>query len=770
MDRMKPRKVSVKKHLAIGLSAILATQSSLAQFEDEFSMSEPEDTSMESGNSADAAKEDNSTLKKNQKEKLAKANPEDITDANFPETIDSFDFPNAEITDVIKAISELTGKNFIIDPGVRGKITIVAPTKITVAEAYKAFLSALAINGLTVVPSGGFLKIKSARNAQTDNIETYSGAYFPNTDQMITRIIHLKHISANQVNNSLRNLVSKDGIMYMYEPTNSIILSDYGSNIERVMKIINQLDVQGFEEQLQVIPIKYAKAKDLAELIDKIVNKGEKKTNTPSGGFSAGVPRFGRTTSTSQQGTSYFMVFPDDRTNALIAVGNKAGIERLKKLITQLDFRIRPEDAGGVNVYYVKNGDAEKIAQTLSGIAKESTQKPTSPLSGLGNMQAAQSQPIFGGDVKITADKTTNSLVITASKQDYEIVRNLLAKLDIPRDQVYVEAIIMEMAIGGTDKWGIGYYNYDSASKGIGRVGFNGGVSVADVLNPIGGEGSVLAFGSGSQFEIDIAGKTQKIPSLIGFINFLKDTGKANILSTPQLMVMDNQEAEIEVGDSVPTSLTKTVGATGQESVTANFQDATIKLKIKPFVSPTSNQVRMEVEQNSSLISNVSLPKALQESAQPLSKRKIKTNISVNNGDTAVLGGLMKDSESESISKVPILGDIPIIGWLFKSRKLEKSKTNLLVFLTPKVIRNENDNSLVLNEKLDERIDFIRKSGGKDPYGRKTEALRAKTARAGSPAPQSEPIISEPSLEQTPTEIPMSEEPSINEPSLEQEL
>jgi general secretion pathway protein D len=171
--------------------------------------------------------ENKGNLSQTQKDKFAKANPEDITDENFPETIESFDFPNVDINDVIKAISELTGKNFIIDPGVRGKITIIAPSKITVAEAYRAFLSALAINGFTIVPSGNFLKVKLARNAQRDSIETYSGTYYPNTDQLITRIINLKHIQADQVTRELTMLTSNNGEMRAYPPTNSIIISDF---------------------------------------------------------------------------------------------------------------------------------------------------------------------------------------------------------------------------------------------------------------------------------------------------------------------------------------------------------------------------------------------------------------------------------------------------------------------------------------------------------------------------------------------------------------
>ncbi|MNJ98560.1 putative type II secretion system protein D precursor [compost metagenome] len=681
-------------------------------------------------------------LNKTQKDQFNKAGIEDITNENFPETIESFDFPNVEITDVIKAISELTGKNFIIDPGVRGKITILAPSKLTVAEAYKAFLSALAINGFTVVPSGSFLKVKSARNAQRDSIETYSGAYYPNSDQMITRIIHLKHISAAQVNRDLRILPSKEGEMSVYEPTNSIILSDYGSNIDRVMKIISQLDVPGFEEKLEVIPIKFAKAKDLAELVDKIVNKDNRSTGAarPGGTFTAGVPRFSRTTgASSQQGASFFMAIPDDRTNSIIVVGNTSGITRIKKLIGQLDFKIRAEESGGVYVYYVKNGEAEKIAQTLQGVTKDSTPKPQaggsllSPIGASGQMQAQQE--IFGGDVRITADKNTNSLVVTASKQDYEVVLNILRQIDIPRDQVFVEAIIMEMSASDGDNWGIGYYQY--GDSGYGKVGFNGGVNMGDFLNPVSGSGAVIGFGSGKKVTVTdpTTSKSYTIPSLIGLINFIKQTKKANILSTPQLLTLDNQEGEIEVGDKVVVGVNTSTGANSVTTASPIFEDATIKLKIKPFISPTSNAIRMEIQQSVKQPSTATTPKALETTTQPLATRSIKTSININNGDTAILGGLIKEQDVETIIKVPLLGDLPLLGWLFKSRSITKDKVNMVVFLTPKIVRNTTDTSNIVAQKLDERIEMIKAQGGKDPFGKKMDEIsrRVEATRANPP-------------------------------------
>ncbi len=695
------------------------------------------------GTNSGAGEKEKGLLSRSQKEKFAKAGIEDITDANFPETIESFDFPNADLQDIVKAISELTGKNFIIDNGLRGKITIIAPSKITVAEAYKAFLSALAINGFAIVPQGKFLKIRSARNAQRDSIETFSGTYYPNSDTMITRIIHLKHIQAEAVNRDLRILSSKDGEMSVYPPTNSIILSDYGSNIDRVMKIINQLDVPGFEDQMEVIKVNYAKAKDIADLIDKIVNKGQGGSGNSrggAGGFTAGVPRFPRTGGGTQggSGSSYFMVIPDDRTNSLIVVGNKAGIARIKKLLSQLDFRIRPEDAGGVYVYYVRNGDAKKIAATLQGVAKDAAPKPATGggaaaapvITATGGVQAPQE--IFGGDVKITADEGTNSLVVVASKPDYEVVLSLLRKIDIPRDQVYVEAIIMEMKATDEMNYQIGYFKFDTSGA---KAGFNGfsSTNLSDLLTPTGGSGTILGFGSGDKIQIPTTPggtQTMTISTILGFINFLKTNRNANVLSTPQLLALDAQEAMIEVGDKVVIGSTAQGGANGANPVvTPQFEDATIQLKIKPFISPTTNSVRMELKSNIKQLSVAKTPDAFATSTQPLATRKLETNIVVRNGDTAVLGGLMKEDDVERITKVPLLGDIPILGWLFKSRAASKEKTNMLIFLTPKILRSANDADQLLGDKIDQRQDYIKGIGGRDPYGFKIDEIQKKRAQ-----------------------------------------
>jgi general secretion pathway protein D len=684
------------------------------------------------------------TQRKSGTPSITDAQIEDITSENYPDLIESFDYPNAEVTDVIKAISQLTGKNFIIDPGVRGKISIIAPTQISVAEAYKAFLSALAINGFTVVPSGKFLKVKSARNAQRDSIETYSGKYYPNADVMITRIVHLKHTSADAINKNLRILPSKDGEMTPYEPTNSLIISDYGSNVERIMKIINEIDRPGFEEQLNVIPIRYARAKDLADLINQIINKETTRGGAAAGGppgFGAGVPRFrgrgGPGGSNTPEELS--LVAPDERTNALIVVGNQAGIAKVRNLVRRLDYKLDPAEAGGVFVYYVKYGEAEKIAQTLSGLAGGGGAQaggggaPGAP-PGFGRPASPlDRQAIFGGDVRISHDKNTNSLVITASKPDYETVLNILQKLDIPKDQVYVEAVIMEMNSQRQNAWNPTYYRTLPNTGGVGRAGFSGG-NLAGILNPAGDRGVVLGFGQGEIIEVSVGGSTVRIPSLLAFLTFIQQNVESNILSTPQILALDNEEAMIEVGDKIPIAQDQT--ATGNTvSTNTRFENASIKLTITPFIRPDSNVVRMKVDQSvKQPTRSQAVGEQLQATTTVISDRTIKTNITVHSGDTAVLGGLIRDQEALSETKVPILGDIPILGWLFKSRSVETNKINLVVFLTPKIIRSLNDSQQNLTNRVNDRIDWLKKNfGGRDPYGKKVDTFpRADRADGGT--------------------------------------
>lgn len=678
--------------------------------------------------------------------------------------IESFDFQNAEITDVVRAISQLTGKNFILDPNVKGRISVIAPSAITVGEAYKAFLSALAINSYTVVPSGKFLKIIPARNAQRDALETSTGKESPSSDQMVTRIIRLKYLSVADINRYLKNITSRDGEMIVYDPTNALIISDYGSNIRRIMKIIAELDQPGFDERLTVIPIRFAKAKDLAGLIEKIINKGQPPAPgaaTPFGGF----PQGRGPASVGGQSEALSLVTPDDRTNSLVVVGNQQGIDKVKSLVEELDFNLDPGE-GGVFVYRLKHSVAETVAQTLTGLAgaRGGTGAPAPPPSAPGRPPTAPAGAggaIFGDDVKIQADKATNSLIIVGSKQDYDVIRGLLARIDIPRDQVYVEAIIMEVNTDRTRDWNLTTYYLDPNSKGIGRVGFStGGSSLTNILNPANDRGLVLGFGTGQKFTASLPGLGNiEIPSLLAFVSFLQQHTDANILSTPQILAMDNEEAMIEVGDQIPIGVDTQTTTGGVVLRSPKFDKATIKLTITPNISPESNTIRLKVDQSVRQASEATVRAAvLNEIATIISDRSVKTNIVVENDDTVVLGGLIRDEETHSETKIPILGDIPVIGWLFKSDRVAKKKINLIVFLTPRIIRNQSESRRLLGDKIKTRVDWMMKNTqGEDPHQDTIE--RVKREPAAAPPPKSDGEIT------VPIAAPPSSSPSSSPPS-----
>ena len=474
------------------------------------------------------------------------------------------------------------------------------------------------------------------------------------------------------------------------------------------------------------------------------------------------------------------LVAPDERTNSIIVIGNKQGIGRIQGLVKRLDYPLDPADAGGVYVYYVKHGEAVKIAETLSGIAQES-EKASEKTSKNKNNKAAPikaQKPIFSNSVVIKADENTNSLIVTASKQDYKVVKNLLAKIDIPKDQVFVEAIIMEMEANNSNIWNMNYMKFfknensqvgANNGEGVARAGFTGGgQSIQDLINPVGGKGAILNLGDPREtIQITAGGQTLEIPSLIALISFLKERTNANILSTPNIIAMDNEESVIEVGDEVPIANNPVIGQNGISQNNITTRDATIKLKIKPFISPDSDIVRLNVEQNIAKVSNQPIRAAnLAANAQGLAKKSLQTNIVLESGQTAVLGGLMQDEDTITESKIPLLGDIPVIGWLFKNSSIQTIKKNLVVFLTPKIIRNSAGHRAILSRKMTDRINWIKQnSGGRDPYGERFNSLIEEASASNQTyIPQNEEI--ELDLEEA---IPMEiEKKSFPEPSTEE--
>ena len=508
--------------------------------------------------------------------------------------------------------------------------------------------------------------------------------------------------------------------------------------------------------------------------MQQIINKGDKNNNQ-----FGGVPRFrpaGTSESSSGTGAEVFsVVVPDERTNSIIVVGNKAGIAKIRRLVSRLDYPMRPDEQGGFFVYSLRHAEAEPIANMLNGIATESKKAQDQasqgarggagagglPMGANGQVQVGPaSTAIFAGDVKISADKNTNSLVIVASKPDYETLRRLIAKLDTAKDQVFIKAVIMEMKNSDKLTWGMNLYKFDGNSGGIGRIGFRGTESASSIIDPANDLGAILGFGAGGSVHVKFSGVDYTVPSLLSFIQLAKATVNANVLSTPQIMALNNEEALIEVGDTVPVQQNNSIGANGVASTAPTREPITTKLTITPFISPDTDSVKLKLDQEVGSLSTVTIKASeLAKNAIATSKRKIKTNIVVNSGDTAVLGGLMKDSDEETISKIPILGDIPVLGWLFKSNSHVKEKSNLMVFITPQIIRNEEDNDKLLSDKISERIDFITHSmSGRDPHGAYVDALPRR--KASNAKPKTAPTDPADAVDATPSPVPAPEEPA----------
>jgi len=677
--------------------------------------------------------EENASPKSKDGVKFSEAYPEEINAKNYPDMLDTFDYPNADIKDLVIVMSELTGKRFIMSDKISGKISIISKEPISVAAAYKAFLSALQMNNLTVVPSGKFLKIVGTRDAIKDSIETYTGDYFPDSDQMITKIIKLKYIPVGDLDKSLRSLYSKDGDLKTYEPTNSIIISDYGSNVEKIIGIIKELDVPGFEEKMEVIKIQYAQAKDIADLINNIINKGEDSSK---------VPRFRRRENDKEAkgSVSLSYVTADERTNSVIVLGNKRGVQKARDLVKTLDFRLEGDEEGGVFVYYVKYNNAEDIAKTLGGIADESkkAQDESQKKSGVSNNAAVvapdaapkTATQVFGSQVSIQADKNTNSIVVTASAQDYQRVLKILDKIDIPRDQVFVETVIMELNANNDREIGVdvaqiatqGEATQANPATNFAPQGFfgnsNGGI--VDLLaNPLGAlGGGILSFAGGDEKFISIEGQSRSVGSIIGLVRLIQEYEIGNVLSTPKITALDNEEAILEIGQDIAIGSTINTTNAGSEINAPLRQKVKTALEITPSISPSTNSVRLKIKQTINDVPN-------RGSANPdINEKLLQTNLVVPDGDTAVLGGLVNEQVGRTVRKVPLIGDIPILGWLFRSSSKSISKTNLMLFITPRILRNPAHQQALLKDQMDKRIKFIKKNmKGVDPHGSKADEI-----------------------------------------------
>ncbi len=553
----------------------------------------------------------------------------------------TMDFQEADIRTVIQFMAELTGTNYLIDDKVQGKVTIITPKGITKEEAQRIFASILEVKGYALVPAGEVVKIVPASEAKHQGVRVRRKPPPPG-DVLVSQLIPLKHADAEGLVPLLRPLVSPASYLAAYTPSNTLILTDYAGNVRRILDIIQSLDVPKGSQGVRRFKLRYASATQVGEMLKKFFEEKGKKV---------------------------IRVLPDSRTNTLVVLAEERRFPRIASLIQSLD-EPAEEARSMLHVLFLKNADAEEMAKVLERILKELGEKGG-----------------FVRPVKVIADKATNALLISADPKDYETLKEVIAKLDIRRLQVYVEGLILEVSADRSREFGIEWRaTGDFTEEGKKPFGGTNFGTIGDVSqNPFAlGQGLALGIVDGL---IEFRG--QSFANIGALVHALRQETEVNILSTPNLLTMDNAEAEIIVGQNVPF-LTGTVPTTDGLSTpfqTIRREDIGLKLRIKPQISE-GELIRLDIYQEISSVAENTLTQAKDIITN---KRSIETSVLVREGQMIALGGLIRDDTTDGEKKVPVLGDVPLFGHLFKSKSHKRVKTNLMVFLRPYVIRRPED-------------------------------------------------------------------------------
>ncbi len=611
----------------------------------------------------------------------------------------SFSFNNADILDVVKAVSKLTGKSFVVSDRLRGKVTIIGSEKMSIRDAYRVFLTVLKMKGFTVVRAGRVYKIIQVGRIAEEPLRVYVGkGYMPDADEFFIKIIPLEYVSADEIQSVVKNFMSRDGKLIAYSPTNVLIIRDTGKVINTILNILGVLDTSGGEVKMEIIPLKYIPSDDMVKIINEIFSL---KSAARRRGF--------RERSVVVKGG--FKVISESRTNSIIVLGTDADIKKVKNLVRKFDKEVGSATSQ-VHVIFLRYADATELASTLGQLA-----------AGLRKIRPGEKRrtPVAqfeNGAIRITADKATNSLIVIASPADYALVKNLVSKLDIPRRQVYVEAAILEISLDKLRDLGVSLHGGKLLNEGEAVV--LGGEALGGIntlgLNPtaLSGLGG-LFFGFLGKM-LDLGGNVQ-VPSVAALLRAIETSNAVNIISTPHLLTSDNEEAEIIVGENVPFITGQNVTSGGNILTTIERKDVGVTLRITPQINE-SDHVKLKIYQEISQVSPQQ-PQGVNVNQQGLvtRKRSAKTTVVVKDRQTVVIGGLISSQESFSDTKVPILGDIPVIGWFFKSRKKTITKTDLLIFITPYIVKNDQD-LVFLNNLRSEQLDQFKEEVGAVSLGK----------------------------------------------------
>ena len=591
-----------------------------------------------------------------------------------PEDKVSLNFVNADIQEVIRAISQISQKNFLVDPRVKGSINIVSAKPVSSELAYDILLSALRLQGYAAVDADGVTKIIPESDAKlyVDAVGKTSGK----GDRIITKVFVLKNESATQMVNVVRPMVAPNNLVVAQASANALVITDYASNLKRIEQVIHAIDLPSADAPL-LIMVKHGSALDLATTINKLMPEAAQPA-------------------TAGDGNQRFVLMADNRTNSLLLrADNPSRIARVRELVAKLD--IDSGTPGNIHVVTLKNADATKIAQTLRAV-----------MSGdvtIAAPQGTAAAPSAGGVVQ--ADTASNSLIITASEPIYNNLRAVIEKLDVRRPQVFVEALIVEVTADKAAEFGVQWQNIAgvNATTGSQIIGGTNFGATTSGNNIIGASSNITAVGQG--LNVGLVKGQMNIPGVGTVINLgmlahaLETDSNANILSSPNLLTLDNEEAKIVVGQNVPF-ITGQYAQTGSANTATPFQtierkDVGLTLKIKPQILD-GGSVRLQVYQEVSSV----IASANNSAGVTTNKRSIESNILVDKDQIVVLGGLIQDSVNDIKDQVPLLGDIPLIGGLFRYEKRQRSKTNLMVFIRPYVMRDRASYEAMANQRYNQ--------------------------------------------------------------------
>ncbi len=578
-----------------------------------------------------------------------------------------FNFNDVPIRDMIDFISEQTGINFVLDNNVKGNVTVISQKMLPMDEAYKVFQSVLEINGFTTVPSGSVVKIVPAIEARSKSIETLlADENRDPEDKIVTKIVRLKYASPDELKKIFTAFISKGSIMISYESTGMLIITDVLSNINRIQTIIDAIDIPGTGEEITPIPLKNATADTVSASLNSVF-----KTIAASG-------------KKTPQTSSQINIVPDERTNSLIIVASEVDTIRIRELVNILDQEI-PKGEGDIRVYPLQNADAEELSKTLLAIPQD-------------NKQTAQkgTTPILSQDIQIVPDTATNSLIITAKREEYQVLVDVIEKLDRPRSMVLIEALIMEVSMSKEYELGVQWQGGETGTIGDRSVAvYSSSNSGVDNL-PSYSTTSGVTFPSG--LSLGVIGDTIEIggiefPSIAAVVRAYVTDSDVQILSTPSIMTTDNKAAKINVVDNVPYITRQDQNSSGNDYTNYDFKDVGVMLNITPQINQ-ERVVSLEIQQEVSQILSTD------ESGQPTTlKRELETTVWVKDGNTIVIGGLIDETENRTKYRVPILSKIPLLGMLFKSKTNSLDKKNLYVFITPHIIENPSEAQKVYEDK-----------------------------------------------------------------------